>query len=57
MTQKGLSNSVLTNPWPKVKQGKEIFANILKENAEGNEEKMIESLFALLRYADIIYYT
>ncbi|KAI8080551.1 NRDE protein-domain-containing protein [Thamnidium elegans] len=44
----GLSNSVLTMPWPKVKQGQEILKDILSKYDGEDEEEMTEALFDLL---------
>ncbi|KAI8330174.1 NRDE protein-domain-containing protein [Chlamydoabsidia padenii] len=44
----GLSNSVLTDPWVKVKQGKGEMETLLKDNTL-TEHQLIESFFQLLR--------
>ncbi|GAA5807503.1 hypothetical protein MFLAVUS_000866 [Mucor flavus] len=44
----GLSNSVLTMPWPKVKQGQGILEEILRKYDGEDEEAMTEALFNLL---------
>lgn len=43
----GLSNSLLTNPWPKVKLGKEIFERIIQQE-DVNQKDLIDALFGLL---------
>ncbi|KAI9265049.1 NRDE protein-domain-containing protein [Phascolomyces articulosus] len=43
----GLSNSVLGNPWEKVKQGKKAFDEIIQRNLN-DEEALIDQLFGLL---------
>lgn len=43
----GLSNSLLTNPWPKVQLGKEIFERIIKQE-DINQKDLINALFGLL---------
>ncbi|KAI7891233.1 NRDE protein-domain-containing protein [Mucor mucedo] len=48
----GLSNSILTNPWPKVKKGEALLADILKKNPESDEDTMVELLFDLLRTSE-----
>ncbi|KAG0793582.1 hypothetical protein G6F17_008898 [Rhizopus arrhizus] len=47
----GLSNSILTNPWPKVIKGKEMFKEIIKKN---DKKDLIESLFEMLKTGDPI---
>ncbi|CAO3627989.1 unnamed protein product [Cunninghamella blakesleeana] len=44
----GLSNSVLTNPWKKVDEGKHLFENIVK-NEQLNEQQLVDELFHFLR--------
>ncbi|KAI7859147.1 NRDE protein-domain-containing protein [Circinella umbellata] len=43
----GLSNSVLGNPWEKVKKGREMFGEIIQRNLD-DEEALIDELFGLL---------
>lgn len=45
----GVSNHLLNTEWPKVKLGKENLAEILTQK----DEKIIESLFALLQKSDV----
>ncbi|KAG1148976.1 hypothetical protein G6F37_004487 [Rhizopus arrhizus] len=47
----GLSNSILTNPWPKVIKGKEMFKEIIKKN---DKKDLVESLFEMLKTGDPI---
>ncbi|KAF1806653.1 NRDE protein-domain-containing protein [Mucor lusitanicus] len=43
----GLSNSILTNPWPKVKMGKEVFQRIIQQH-DLSQQDLIDALFGLL---------
>ncbi|KAI8096320.1 NRDE protein-domain-containing protein [Halteromyces radiatus] len=47
----GLSNSVLSNPWEKVKQGQEAMKILLKDESL-TEKQMIENLFNILRSSE-----
>ncbi|KAI8977131.1 NRDE protein-domain-containing protein [Mycotypha africana] len=44
----GLSNSILTNPWPKVVDGKKLFEEVISKHQSDNEDEMIKALFQLL---------
>ncbi|GAN07645.1 conserved hypothetical protein [Mucor ambiguus] len=43
----GLSNSLLTNPWPKVQMGKEVFQRIIQQQ-DLSQKDLIDALFGLL---------
>lgn len=45
----GLSNSLIHDEWPKVKQGKKLVDELTKDDVE-NEEDFIEKAFVLLSY-------
>lgn len=43
----GLSNSLLTDPWPKVQMGKEVFQRIIQQH-DISQKDLIDALFGLL---------
>ncbi|RCH90568.1 hypothetical protein CU097_006924 [Rhizopus azygosporus] len=47
LTMTGLSNSILTKPWPKVAQGKELFEKIIK-SGNNDPKELTEALFDML---------
>ncbi|KAI8097837.1 NRDE protein-domain-containing protein [Gilbertella persicaria] len=44
----GVSNSILSEPWPKVQMGKELFEKIIQEYDGHNETDLMNALFELL---------
>ena len=51
----GLSNSLIHDEWPKVKQGKKLVDELTKDDID-NEEEFIQKAFELLWYISGVLY-